>query len=533
MAQRFRVAFASAECVPFAKVGGLGDVVGALSRGIADLGCSVALFLPRYASMALPEEASLELVSRVEVPMGDSEEPALVYRLRHSAYPPHLHHFFLANDRYFGRPGIYADPATGEAYEDDADRFIFFSRACLEAMKAVAYAPEVIHANDQQTALIPAYLKTLYADDPFFQMTACVLSLHNMGYQGVHPPETMRLAGFPTDFFYPLSPFEYWGRMNFLKAGVHFADTLTTVSERYAEEIQSGDEFGFGLQGVLNARREDLVGIPNGIDVTVWNPRTDRNLTSRFDAESLAGKSICKAALIQELALAQAPDWPLFGIISRLVDQKGFDLVEAAADRLFALPARWAVLGSGAPRYESLFAEWAARAPERLAYRGGFQEPLAHRIEGGADFFLMPSRYEPCGLSQMMSMRYGTVPVARATGGLVDTIEPWRPGTDGGTGILFEPYNVSALLGAVEAALSLYATPALLGKIRKNGMAKDFSWEASARRYLALYRQANAVRRMGTGYHRWLSGLEPGAAVEGPGGWTPPGPPLTGRKEGV
>lgn len=533
MAQRFRVAFTSAECVPFAKVGGLGDVVGALSRAIADLGCSVAVFLPRYGSLALPEEATLELVASLDVPVGDEREGALVYRLRHPAYPAHLHHFFIANDRYFGRPGIYNDPTTGEAYGDDAARFVFFSRACLEAMRAVAYAPEVIHAHDQQTALIPAYLKTLHADDPFFQMTACILSLHNLGYQGVHPSETMRLAGFPADFFYPLSPFEFWGRMNFLKAGIQFADGLTTVSERYAEEIQSGDEYGFGLQGALNARREDLVGIVNGIDVRLWNPRTDRHLAARYDAESLEGKTICKAALVEELGLSPSPDRPLFGIVSRLVDQKGFDLVERAAERLFSLPARWAVLGSGAARYEEFFAAWASRHPDRIAYQAGFQDPLSHRIEGGSDFFLMPSRYEPCGLSQMMSMRYGTVPVARATGGLVDTIEPWAEGRDGGTGILFEPYTPAALIDAVERAVALHERSALFETVRKAGMARDFSWEASARRYLALYRQINAVRRMGTGYHRWLSGFEPGAPEAGPGGWTPPGPPLTGRKGGL
>jgi starch synthase len=523
----------SAECVPFAKVGGLGDVVGALSRAVADLGCSVAVFLPRYGNLLLPDDAALDLVGQVEVPVGGVLEPALIYRLRQAGSPGHLHHFFLASERYFGRPGIYDDPATGESYSDDAERFVFFSRASLEAMRAVAFAPEVIHANDQQTALVPAYLKTLYADDPFFQMTACILSLHNLGYQGVHPPETMALAGFPADYFYPLSPFEYWGRMNFLKAGIHFADALTTVSERYAEEIQSGDEFGFGLQGVLNARREDLIGIVNGIDVRVWNPRTDRHLAARFDAEALEAKGICKAALLEELSLPQAPDWPLFAVVSRLADQKGFDLVEAAAARLFALPARWAVLGSGAARYERFFAEAAASHPERLAFRGGFQDALSHRMEAGADFFLMPSRYEPCGLSQMMSMRYGTIPVARATGGLVDTILPWAPDAPAGTGILFEPYTVEALVGAVERALSLYADPAATQRVRRNGMARDFSWETSARRYLQLYRQTNAVRRMGTGYHRWLSGLQPGAAVEGPGGWTPPGPPLTGRKGGV
>ncbi|HSQ58947.1 MAG TPA: glycogen/starch synthase [Acidobacteriota bacterium] len=542
MAQRFRVAFVSAECVPFAKVGGLGDVVGALSRAVADLGCSVAVFLPRYESLSLPEDATLELVSRLEVPVAGELEPGLLYRLRSPSVPAHLHYFFVANERYFGRPGIYNDPATGEAYADDAERFIYFSRAALEGMRAVAFTPEVIHAHDQQTALVPVYLKTLYADDPFFQMTASLLSLHNLGYQGVHDPATMRIAGFPDDYFYPLSPFEYWGRMNFLKAGIHFADALTTVSERYAEEIQSGDEYGFGLQGTLNARREDLVGILNGIDQRVWNPRTDRHIAARYDSSNLEAKELCKAALLEEVDLPLAPAWPVVGIISRLADQKGFDLIEAAADRLFALPIRWTVLGSGATRYVEFFRERARRHPDRVAFRSGFDDPLAHRIEAGADFFLMPSRYEPCGLSQMMSMRYGTVPVARATGGLVDTIAPWRPGGPGGpggaeseeaTGILFEPYTPEALTDAVEAALLLYAAPGMLARIRRNGMARDFSWEGSARRYLQLYRQTNAVRRMGTGYHRWLESFEAGRSAEGPGGWTPPGPPLTGRKEGV
>ncbi len=534
MAQRFRIAVVSAECVPFAKVGGLGDVVGALSRAVADLGCSVAVFLPRYQDLILPEEGTLELVSQLQVPMGDREEPALLYRLRTPGAPANLHHFFIAGERYFGRPGIYDDPATGEAYGDDAERFIFFCRAALESMRAVAFAPEVIHVHDQQTALVPAYLKTLYADDPFFQMTACILSLHNLGYQGAHDPDTMRVAGFPADFFYPLSPFEFWGRMNFLKTGIHFADALTTVSERYAEEIQSGDEFGFGLQGALNARREDLVGIVNGIDTKVWNPRTDRHLPVRYDADSIRGKSLCKVALLEDVGLPPAPDWPLVGIISRLADQKGFDLIEAAADRLFALPLRWIVLGSGSRHYEALFAEYARRHADRMTFVRGFNDPLAHRIEAGSDFFLMPSRYEPCGLSQMMSMRYGTIPVARATGGLVDTIVPWGGAeVAGATGILFEPYTPEALLDALERALRLYAKREAFDAMRRNGMEADFSWEASARRYLQLYRQTNAVRRMGTGYHRWLEGLERGAGAEGGAGWSPPGPPLTGRGGGL
>ncbi|MBI4365085.1 MAG: glycogen synthase, partial [Candidatus Latescibacteria bacterium] len=332
MTQRFRVAMLSAESVPYAKVGGLADVVGALSRAIADLGCSVAVFLPRYAGLNLPDASTLELVSQVEVPVRGEDTPGLLYALRGPDHPPHLTHYFIANDRTFGRPGIYNDPATGEAYPDNAERFAFFSRACLEGMRALAFAPEVIHANDHQVALVPAYLKTLHAEDPFFQMTASILSIHNMGYQGIYDPAAMEISGFPPEYFYPLSPFEFWGKVNYLKAGIQFADVITTVSERYAEEIQSGEEFGFGLQGVLNARREDLLGILNGIDVKIWNPRTDRLIAARYDAETLELKGVCKSALLEETGLPAQPDQPLFGMISRLAEQKGFDLIEEASE---------------------------------------------------------------------------------------------------------------------------------------------------------------------------------------------------------
>ena len=526
MAQRYRAAILSAESVPFAKVGGLGDVVGALSRAVADLGCSVAVFLPRYADLQVPPDCELELVAKIDVRVGRDDQPGLIYRLRHPAHPPHYHHFFIGNESFFGRPGIYNDPATGEPFRDNAERFVFFSRACLEAMRATAFVPDVIHANDHQTALVPAYLRTLYAEDAFFQMTANILSIHNLGYQGVYPPETMAIAGFPDRYFYPLSPFEFWGNMNFLKAGIQFADRLTTVSERYAEEIQSGEEFGFGLQGVLNARRADLTGILNGIDVNVWNPRTDRAIAARFDAESLEGKATCKAALLDELGLPSRPDQPLIGMISRLVDQKGFDLVEAAVGQLLALPARWVVLGSGAARYEGFLRATAKENPDRFAYRSGYDDPLAHRIEAGADFFLMPSRYEPSGLNQMMSMRYGTVPVVRETGGLADTVTPFGPGDRaGGTGILFGPYTGEALVAALREAVRLYGEPANLLRARRNGMALDFSWASSARKYIQLYRQANSARRMGSGFNRWLETVERGdrpRPAQPSRGWEPP-----------
>ena len=528
MAQRFRAAILAPECTPFAKVGGLGDVAGALSRAVADLGCSVAVFLPRYADLELPSGSDLELVAKIDVPVAGEDQPGLVYKLRNGPYPAHLHHFFLANETYFGRHGIYGDPSTGEEFADNAARFTFLSRGSLEAMRATAYVPDVIHANDHQTALATAYLKTLYASDPFFQMTATILSIHNLGYQGVYTPETMAIAGFPERFFYPLSPFEFWGKMNVLKAGIQFADRLTTVSERYAEEIQSSEEFGFGLQGVLNARHADLTGILNGIDVKEWNPRTDRAIATRYDAESLDGKGVCKASLLEELGLDSGASAPLVGIIARLVEQKGFDLVEQAAERLFERPAAWAVLGRGSARFETLFREWARKKPRQVAFRAEFNDPLAHRIEAGADFFLMPSRYEPCGLNQMMSMRYGTVPIVRETGGLADTVTPFGPvDLAQGTGILFRPYTPGALLDAVDRALALYGDPVSMARARRNGMSQDFSWERSARKYVQLYRAANGAKRMGSGFGRWLEAVErgEGAEAETPGqgpGWEPP-----------
>ncbi|HZI89331.1 MAG TPA: glycogen/starch synthase [Candidatus Polarisedimenticolia bacterium] len=496
MTQRFRVAMLSAESVPYAKVGGLADVVGALSKSIADLGCSVAVFLPRYGSLAIPEGASLELVAKIDVPLRGEDTPALVYALRAPDLPAHLAVYFVANDHYFGRTGIYNDPATGEAFPDNAERFAFYARASLEAMRALAFAPEVIHANDHQAALVPAYLRTVLAEDPFFGMTATILSIHNMGYQGVYEPDSMQVAGFPAEYFYPLSPFEFWGKMNYLKAGIHFADVITTVSERYVEAIQSGEEFGFGLQGVLNARREDLVGIMNGIDVKIWNPRADRMIAARYDAESLESKEVCKAALLDECALPGKPAWPLFGIISRLAEQKGFDLIEAAADRLFALPARWVLLGSGSKRYEELFEGLEKRFPDRLKFRKGFDDPLAHRIEAGADFFLMPSRFEPCGLNQMYSLRYGTLPIVRATGGLVDTVTNYDEPSGGGTGFMFDDLHPEALANTIGWAVSTwYDRPQHIDQMRRRAMAQDFSWERAAHAYRDLYLGAYERRR--------------------------------------
>jgi starch synthase len=306
----------------------------------------------------------------------------------------------------------------------------------------------------------------------------------------MHAPWVLGLAGFGLEQFHPGSPFEYWGRVNDMKVGLLFADALTTVSPRYASEIQSSPEFGAGLEGVLRLRSADLTGVLNGIDETVWNPAADTHLAARYDRDHLEQKAVNRAALRVACRWPVTPDWPIVGMVSRLAEQKGFDLVEEAVDALMKMELRLIVLGSGQPEYVEMLRRLAAAHPDRVAYRDGYDEPLAHRIEGGADVFLMPSRYEPCGLNQMYSMRYGTVPVVRAVGGLADTVEEFDPRTGAGTGFRFERFESTEMLGALRRALAFHRQGDQWRKLQRNGMSRDFSWRASADGYDRVYLRA-------------------------------------------
>jgi len=324
-----------------------------------------------------------------------------------------------------------------------------------------------------------------------------VFTIHNLGYQGIHDPWVLGLAGFGRELFYPTGPFEFWGRVNYMKVGLAFADLISTVSPRYAAEIQTSGEFGFGLEGLLARRGRDLRGILNGIDDSLWDPARDPLVPHPYDREHPEGKWKNRAALAQECGFPSAPDWPIVGMVSRLVDQKGFDLIEQAERDLLKLEARFVILGTGQARYQELCARMMASAPSRVHYRAGFDDALAHRIEAGADFFLMPSRYEPCGLNQMYSLRYGTAPVVRATGGLADTVQDFDPQSRRGTGFVFQRYEASEMLGALRRAFTVYRQPHLWSELRANGMACDFSWRRSADGYDDLYREARA--RVATG----------------------------------
>jgi starch synthase len=485
------IAHLASELAPLVKVGGLGDVVGALSAEQARRGHRVVVTLPAYRRLEIPADWTTRPLGSCEVPWGMRHEPASFELAGSPSGGPRV--LLVRHDgerAFFDRDGVYDDPASGEGYADNAERFLFFCRASLEGLKRLADRFDVLHAHDHQAAWVPCFVRTHEADRPALGGAATVFTIHNLGYQGIHDPWVLGLAGFGRELFFPSSPFEFWGRVNFMKVGLAFADVLSTVSPRYALEIQSNDEFGFGLEGVLKRRAADLRGILNGIDDTVWDPARDRHLPHHYDRDHLEGKRLMRARLAARAGFENGDDAPIVGMISRLAEQKGFDLIEAAEQDLLDLDARFVVLGQGAPRYQELMRTLAAENPRRFYYRAGHDEELAHWIEAGADLFLMPSRYEPCGLNQMYSLRYGTAPVVRAVGGLADTVQEFDPLTRTGTGFLFRNFAPDEMIIALRHALAIVRQPELWRALQHNGMTRDFSWRKSADGYDQLYGEA-------------------------------------------
>ncbi len=500
---KLKIAMIAAEMFPLAKVGGLADVLGSLSEVLSEAGHRVVVILPHYRGIKHPAGFKEGNPVKFPVLMPDGTETAVLTPVSWRGLESQV--YLLGGGDYFDRDGIYTDPATGKDFEDNPRRFVFFQKAVLEGLKAIEYRPDILHLNDYQTGLIPSYLKLWYAEDSYYKTCATVYSIHNLGYQGVYPPETAELAGIPWKLFYPMSPFEFYGRFNFMKAGVTYADMVTTVSERYAREITESNEFGFGLEGVLRGLGPRLKGILNGIDTSVWSPQSDRHIPQNFGPQNLHLKKRNKEALLDKMKLpTERMQSPLIGIISRLAAQKGFDLIEGAANALLSQDVSLVVLGDGDERYRRLFTTLHERFPHKVAFEFGFNDPLAHLIEAGSDMFLMPSRYEPCGLNQMYSMRYGTVPIVRATGGLADTVKNWDPVHRDGTGFSFDPYTSDALYDAVRRALELWREPDTWKGIMLRCMSQDFSWAASAEKYAEAYEEALDVRRKQT-FASWLT----------------------------
>jgi starch synthase len=469
------ILFVASEVAPWSKTGGLGDVAGALPRALADRGHAVSVVTPRYGTID-PQAEGFERKDAVVRVRGEATA-VWVKRGKPTVW-------LVEHERLFGaRRGLYGE--GGHDYADNAERFTYLCRAALALPAATGMRPRIVHANDWQAGLVPFLLRHEHSQDPHLAGARTVFTIHNLAYQGVFPKAVVPHLGLPWDVF-RYEAMEYFDQLSFMKAGLVFADALTTVSPTYAREIRT-PEGGQSLDALLRHRAADLHGILNGIDVAEWDPATDRHLPAHYSARALAGKARCKAALQAEMGLPVRPDVPLAAVVSRLTEQKGTDLLVAAIPELLSREAQLVVLGSGDRGLEANLARAARERPDRLAVRIGFDEGLAHRIEAGADVFLMPSRFEPCGLNQMYSLRYGTVPVVRSVGGLHDTVEDYD-GWNRGTGFKFRDYHPAALLLAVRRALEVHRDRRAWRGLVARGMAEDFSWERSAASYEALYR---------------------------------------------
>ena len=477
--QPLSILMVASEAVPFAKTGGLADVTAALTAALGRLGHRVTLVMPLYREVGwvgTPVERTYVSIGGrwfdigfVEQPLGDSARVV-----------------FIECDPLYDREGMYG--ADGHDYPDNPVRFAMLARAALELSVRAETPPSIIHAHDWQAGLVPVYARSIYAEHPSLSGFRTVFTIHNIGYQGVFEQSTLRTLDLPPEV-YTVDGLEFWGQGSFLKGGINYSDLVTTVSEGYAQEILT-PEFGYGFEGIVAARRARFRGILNGIDVEQWAPEDDAFLPEPFSADDLNGKRASKRALLEEFGLPvseAALGRPVVGMISRLVYQKGFDLIAEVIDELPTLGATFVVLGTGEPKYEEMWQAAATRHPEAIAARIEYDEALAHLIEGGADLFLMPSRYEPCGLNQMYSMRYGTVPVVRATGGLDDAVEQYDERVGQGTGFKFAAYTSAAMLDALRAALRVYCDRDRWRAIQVTGMRRDFSWNASANAYVREY----------------------------------------------
>jgi starch synthase len=493
MERKLSILMVSAEAHPFAKVGGLADVIGALPRALEGLGHEVKIAIPYYGTIKQKgfEVTEVAEAGVFDVALGEKTYPAKVYRTQ--LPDSRVEVLLIENERYLDRNGVYSDAETGEPYSDNAERFTFFARAVLGMLKATGWTPDIINCHDHQTGFIPAWIALAPGTHALPESLRTVFTIHNLAYQGEYPKKVGRLAGFDEDVMKPMGGIEFRGKVNLMKAGINFSDTITTVSPTYAREIQT-EEFGCGLEGILKHRSEDVVGILNGADYSVWNPEADKLIPAKYNAKNPKGKAKCRKHLLERTGLNLDDDMPLVGIVSRLVSQKGFDILCEDFDRIMELDIGMVILGLGDKAYHELLTALAAKYEGRVAVLLDFNEELAHQIEAGSDMFLMPSRYEPCGLNQMYSMKYGTIPVVRATGGLADSVTDYDASADS-TGFAFTEYTAEALYQALKRARRVFADRDAWKQLMRRAMTLDLSWGTSARAYEDVYRKTLQKRR--------------------------------------
>ncbi len=489
-AKKLKILFVTSEVVPFVKTGGLADVSAALPQMLSELGHEVRIVVPKYGAVDDRKYKIHEVVrlKDLSIKIGDKE---VVFSIKSCFLPGQkvrVQIYFLDNQEYFGsRNSLYADPMTGDDYPDNDERFILLSNSVFELISKLGWIPDIIHCNDWQTGLIPAYLKTIYKDDPVFSQFKTLFTVHNLAYQGEFPKSSFAKTGLPDDLNSEKG-IEIYKKINFMKSGLVFSDVINTVSETYANEIRTDDELGAGLKDVLAKRKNDLYGIVNGIDTKVWNPEKDKHLPKKYTSKTIDNKVQNKKALAEKFGFVFDENTPIIGLISRLYNAKGYDLLSEAFPELMKLNIQMVLLGTGDRKYHTLFDKMAQKYPDKFACYLGFNDELAHLIEAGSDIFLMPSRYEPCGLNQMYSLMYGTVPLVRETGGLADTVVKYNEKTGEGNGFVFKKYEKAALLKELNRALKVYEDKKSWTKIMKNGMKSDFSWNSSAKKYIELYK---------------------------------------------
>lgn len=476
------VLIASPEIFPFIKTGGLADVTGSLPKTLKKMGADVRVILPKHKNI---EEQGFPMRYKnykFSCPISQGFVDGEIVESEYDGVTAYL----VEKDEYYYRDYLYSTP-DGD-YLDNAERFVFFAKSILEAIKVTGFVPDVLHCNDWETALAPVFLKTTYKDDPVLKDIATLFTIHNLGYQGIFWQYDLHLLNIGWEYFTP-DYLEYFGKINFLKGGIVFSDIINTVSKKYSEEIQT-EEFGDGLDGILRTRKKDLFGIINGIDYEDWNPDKDPYIPAHYNAGNIKDKGLCKKALQEAFGLPPNGNIPLIATISRLADQKGFDLIASSLEEMLSYGTQYVVLGTGERRYHDIFTELSKKFPRSFGIKIAYDNGLAHLIEAGADMFLMPSKYEPCGLNQLYSLKYGTVPVVRGVGGLEDTIIDYTKEPDKGTGFKFYKYSEDEMLDAIKRALNIYNTQDAWRSLVKRCMNEDFSWQRSAKEYLELYKKA-------------------------------------------
>jgi starch synthase len=490
-AKKLKILFVSSEVHPFVKTGGLADVSSALPQMLSELGHEVRIVIPKYGAVDDRKFKIHEIVrlKDLQIKIGDKE---VIFSLKSCFLPGprvRVQIYFLDNQEYFGsRNGLYADPNTGKDYADNDERFILLSRSVMELIIKLGWIPDIIHCNDWQCGLIPAYLNTIYKNEEGFNQFKTLFTIHNIAYQGEFNQSSFKNTGLPKELESVSKGILLNGKMNFMKSGLMFADVINTVSETYANEITTKAEFSAGLRDILSKRKESVFGIVNGIDAKIWNPEKDKHIPKNYSLKNIENKIENKKELAERFGLEYDENVPIIGLISRLYDSKGLDLIQKGFNDLLKLNCHIILLGTGDKKYHTFFEKMASKNSKKFACYLGFNDDLAHLIEAGADMFLMPSQYEPCGLNQMYSLVYGTVPIVRETGGLADTVIKYDEKTEEGNGFVFKKYDTKEMIKELKRAIKLFDDKKTWQKVMKAGMKSDFSWNVSAKRYIELYK---------------------------------------------